>query len=74
MDHKVGPRQCKSVDWLLDSYRNHFGLQFGKNGRGIMKVEVPKIQFSWSNGFCGERGKRGGLVEKLGFHGREMLL
>jgi hypothetical protein len=42
-----------------------------KNGRGTMKVEVPKIQFSklineltWSNGFCGEGGKRSGLVGK----------
>jgi hypothetical protein len=34
-----------------------------------MEVEIPKYDFeglinaqTWSNGFCGERGKRGGLV------------
>ena len=26
MDHEVGLGRCKSVDWLLNSSRDHFGL------------------------------------------------
>ena len=43
MDHEVGPRLCKAVNWLLKLSRDNFGLHQGKHGRGTMKVEVPKI-------------------------------
>ena len=73
MDHEVGLGGCNSDDWLLNSTWDHFSLHLGKNGRGIMEVEVPKYNFqglinalTWSNGFCVERGKRGGLVGRQG--------
>jgi hypothetical protein len=58
------------VDELVSGPRTSVYTK-GKNGRGSMEVKVPKIQFSrpiyalsWSIGFYGERGKRGGLVGK----------
>ena len=42
MDQEVVPGCCKSVDWLLNSFRDHFGLHHGKHGKVTMKVEVPK--------------------------------
>jgi hypothetical protein len=32
------------------------------------------ITLTWSNGFCGERGKRDGMVRKGRAHGKKMLL
>ena len=46
MDNEVVKWQCKSIDWLLNSSHDHFNLHQGKNGKGTMKVEVPKIHFS----------------------------
>jgi hypothetical protein len=40
MDQEVVFGQCKSIDWLLNSPKDHFGLHQGKNGRVTMKVEV----------------------------------
>ena len=45
MDQEVFPGRCKSVDWLLNSSRDHFGLHQGKNGKVTMEVEVPKDLF-----------------------------
>ena len=42
MDHEVVPGPCKSVDWLLNSSWDHFGLHQGKNGSMTMKVKVLK--------------------------------
>ena len=42
MDHEVVPGSCKSIDWLLNSSQDHFGLHQEKNVRVIMEVEVPK--------------------------------
>ena len=42
MDQVVVPWCCKSVDWLLNSSLDHFGLHQGKNDRVTMEVEVPK--------------------------------
>jgi hypothetical protein len=42
MDHEVVPRPCKICDWLLNSSRDHFGLQQGNNVRVTMEFEVPK--------------------------------
>jgi hypothetical protein len=30
MDHEVIPMPCKSVGWLLNSFRDHFGLHQGQ--------------------------------------------
>ena len=49
MDHEVVPGHCKSVDWLLNSSQDHFSVHQGKNGRVIMKVEVPKVHISRHN-------------------------
>ena len=43
MDNEVGPRLCKAVDWLLKLSLDNFSLHQEKNGKGTMKVEVPKI-------------------------------
>jgi hypothetical protein len=43
MDHEVGPRLCKAADWLLKLFQDNFGVHQEKNGRGTMKVKVPKI-------------------------------
>ena len=43
MDHEVGLGLCKATDWLLKLFRDNFGLHQKKNGRGTMKVKVPKI-------------------------------
>ena len=48
MDHEVVLWRCKSVDW--GSPKDNF--------QGLI------IAQSWSNEFCVERGKRGGLVGK----------
>ena len=42
MDHEVFPGPCKNVDWLLNSFQNHFSLHQRKSVRVIMEVEVPK--------------------------------
>ena len=42
MDDEVVPRRSKSIDWLLNSSHDNFGLHYWKNGRGIMEVEGPK--------------------------------
>ena len=67
--HGVVSGPCKSVDRLLNSSRDHYGLHQGKHchsdheGRGPQKTyfESYIIHYTWSNGFC---GKRGALVEK----------
>ena len=41
MDQDVVLGHCKSVDWLLNSSRDHFGFHQGENGRVTMEVEVP---------------------------------
>ena len=41
--------------------------QRDRGGRGLMNA------LTWSNGFCGERGKRGGLIGISKAHGKEML-
>jgi hypothetical protein len=46
MDHEVVPRPCKSVDWLLNSSHDHFGLHQGKNVGVTMEVEVSKRHIS----------------------------
>jgi hypothetical protein len=43
MDHEIGPRLCKAVDWLLKLSRDNFGLHQEINGKGTMEVEVPRI-------------------------------
>jgi hypothetical protein len=42
MDHEIVPRPCKLCDWLLNSYKDHFGLHQGKNVRVTMEFEVSK--------------------------------
>ena len=42
MDQEVIPGRCKSIDWLLNSSWDLFGLHQGKNGRVTMEVEVPE--------------------------------
>jgi hypothetical protein len=71
MDHEVIPRTCKIWDWLLNFSWDHFGLHQGKKCESDREVRSPKDIFeglhyplTWSNKFCGGRGKRGGLVEK----------
>ena len=50
MDHEVVPGHCnKSVDWLLNSSRDHFGLHQGEHGRVTMEVEVTKMHISRDN-------------------------
>jgi hypothetical protein len=46
MDHEVVPRSYKRCDWLLNSYREHFGLHQGENVKVTMEFEVPKIHIS----------------------------
>ena len=41
MDHKVVPRPCNICEWLLNSFRDHFGLHRG-NVRVTMEFHVPK--------------------------------
>ena len=43
----------------------------GKMAKGLWRSRSPNYNFqglinalTWSNGFCDERGKRGGMVEK----------
>ena len=67
MNHKVVPRPCKICDWLLNLSRDHYNLHQG----GTMEFEVSKrhilrltLSLTWSNGFCGGRGKRGAVMEK----------
>ena len=44
MDNEVVPRCCKSIDWLLNSSLDYFGLHQGKKcqsdhgGRGSQKI------------------------------------
>ena len=72
MDHEVIPRSCKSCNWLLTSSRNQFGLhQEKKMSKEPWSSKSPKDIFqglhypvTWFNMFCGERGKKGALVEK----------
>ena len=46
MEHEVVSRPCKICDWLLNSSKDHYSLQQGKNVRGTMEFEVPIRQFS----------------------------
>ena len=70
MDHEAVPRLCKICSWLLNASRDHVGLHQGKekkkrkNVRVTMKLEVSHYPPTWSNGYCGGRGKRSALVEK----------
>ena len=41
MDYEVVLGPCKSIDWLLNLSRDHFGLHQRKNVGVTMKVEVP---------------------------------
>jgi hypothetical protein len=41
MDHKVIPRPCKTCDWLLNLFQDHFGLHQGKYSKVTMEFEVP---------------------------------
>jgi hypothetical protein len=83
MKSSEGP--VRSSIWMLKSSWDHFGLQQGKKMvRVTMESKVPKTRMfsladiyplTWSDGFCGGRGKRGALVETWqGAYGREMLL
>ena len=46
MDHEVVPRFYIRCDWLLNSYKDHFGLHQGKkNVKVTMEFEVPKDIF-----------------------------
>ena len=40
--HKVVLGLCKSVDWLLNSSRDRYGLHQGKSVRVTMEDEIPK--------------------------------
>jgi hypothetical protein len=42
MDHGVIPRPCRICDWLLNSFRDHFGLRQGKIVKVIVEFKVPK--------------------------------
>ena len=42
MDHKVVPRPCKSYDWLLNLFWDHFGLQQGKKCHSDHGVQRPQ--------------------------------
>ena len=73
MDHEAVPCSPKICGWPLNSSRDHFGLHQGKKLGVATEVEALKkpifkayvIQKSRSNGFCGERGKRGSLTAKI---------
>ena len=67
MDHEVVARPSELCGWLSNSSWDHFDLHQGKNNRMTMEdimswgLHYPP---TWSNGFCGRRGKRGALLEK----------
>ena len=47
MDHEVVPRQCESVDWLMNSSRDHV-LRFTpkeKMAEGVWRSRSPKYNF-----------------------------
>ena len=81
MDYEVIPRPCKSVDWLLNSSHDHFGLHKENMSEWAWRSRSPKDIYqglknplTQSNRFCGERGKRSGLVGKGGARAKEMML
>ena len=49
MNYEVRLGRCQRVNWLLNSSWEHFSLHYKKDGKGTMKVEVPKIQLSRHN-------------------------
>jgi hypothetical protein len=69
MDHEVIPRPCKICVWLLNlsSSWDHFGLHQGRKCQSDHGVRDPQKTYlrtyfyplTWSNKFCGGRGKRG---------------
>ena len=68
---KSSESHVKYVIWLLNSSPDHFGLHQGNNFTVTMQFGSPKDIFqglhyplTWSNGFCGGRGKRGALLGK----------
>ena len=72
MAHEVVPCSPKICDWALNLFRLRFGLQSRKNVRATMEFEVSKrstfnlhYPLHWSNGVCGEKGKRGSLIAKV---------
>ena len=66
MDHEVVPMPCKVCDWLLNLSQDHFGLHKRKQmSEWPWRSRSPKdilqglhYPLTWSNGFCGGRGKR----------------
>ena len=65
------PKACQTYGWLLNSSWDQSNLHQGKNGRETMDFEVPKrhilsmhYPLTWSDGYCGGRGKIGALVER----------
>ena len=82
MGREVVPRPCKICDWLLNSFRDHFGLHQGKNVRVTMKFKVPKrhiLRPTLSTDMVQrvlrwEKQKRCFIRKKIRAHGREMML
>jgi hypothetical protein len=69
MDHEVGPGLYKAVDWMLSCPGTTSVYTKKKMAEGPWRSRSPKYKFlglinalTWSNGFCVERGKRGGPV------------
>ena len=71
MDHEVVSWRCKSVDWLLNLSGTTLVHTKEQMAHGPQRLRSSKYNFqclvnamTWSNKFCGERGKRGGMVGK----------
>ena len=85
MAHRIVPSPCEICGWMLNSSWDHFGSHQGKNVRVTVEFEILKrhmlrlhYPLTWSNMFCGGRGKRSDMVKrkkkKTKAHAREILL
>ena len=45
MDHELVPRPSEAYDWMLNSFREEFGLHQAKNVKEPTDIEVPKEQY-----------------------------
>ena len=82
MEHEVVPRPCKICDWLLNLYRDHFGLHRRKKCHSDYGVQGPQktyfkayiIHWHSPRGFAMGEAKEMLYCIKVGAHVREMLL